>query len=48
MRHLSRLFWRRYLRWFPYQPCIGCPRWHFSGSHRGYCSRVCHDNAEHW
>jgi hypothetical protein len=42
-----RVGWRRYLWWMPFQPCIGCPRWHWR-VFRGYCSRVCHDNSESW
>ena len=49
-----RYWWRRYLGWFPIQPCIGCGRWYWGGvptfdwqaCYKEYCTKRCHDACE--
>lgn len=49
-----RYRWRRYLGWFPLQPCMGCWKWYWGGlpwagweaSAKEYCSQECHDRSE--
>lgn len=46
-----RYYWRRYLGWFPFQPCMVCGRWYWGGlpwrgwqaCYQDYCSRACRD-----
>ena len=47
-------YWRRYLGWIPFQPCIACRRWYWGGlpfdgwqaCFKEYCSKRCHDASE--
>lgn len=52
-----RYWFRRYLGWFPLQPCILCRRWYWGGfpwppgwqaSYVEYCSKKCHNDGEGW
>ena len=49
-----KYYWRRYLGWFPWQPCLVCQHWYWGGlpfkgwqaCYQEYCSKDCHDLAE--
>jgi len=49
-----KYYWRRYLGWFPWQPCLVCQHWYWGGlpfkgwqaCYQEYCSKECHDLAE--
>ena len=51
-----RYWYRRYLGWFPIQPCLICRRWYWGGlpfsgwqaSMKEFCSKKCYDDGGDW
>lgn len=52
--HNRRYFFRRWLGWFPWQPCLGCRRWYWGGLpwrgwqavYQDFCTEQCHDEND--